>query len=207
MSIVCMYVQNVSCIAEVCKYCDVITCHVISPQPLTVQCQQKKRAPHGMWRGSAMTDGRFAYFTPDDFILLYRYKYSTKKWMDFPPCPYRNSGLATIDSELTTVGGRDDRYHPSNKLFTLRQRKWVEKYPPMNTTCCDPAVVSTPDGDYLIVIGGYVGGRWSATIFEVKNRRWHKLNSPQPLPMPSATICGAHAFSHNMWRSAECDRT
>ena len=146
-----------------------------------------------MFGGSATTDGRFAYFTPDYSTSLYRYEYSTEKWSDLPPCPYRNSGLAIIDSELTTVGGQDDRYY-TNKLFTLRNRKWVEKYPPMNTARNRPAVVSTSDGDYLIVIGGYGGdGRCTATVelFQVKNRRWHKLTDlPQPLPNSSATICG-----------------
>ena len=146
-----------------------------------------------MMRGSATTDGRFAYFTPDYSALLYQYEYSTEKWSDLPPCPYSDSGLAIIDTELTTVGGWDDRYHSTKKLFTLRQRKWVEKYPPMNTVCYSPAVVSTSDGDYVIVIGGYDGGRWTATVelFQVKNRRWHKLTDlPQPLHRPSATICG-----------------
>ena len=145
-----------------------------------------------------MTDGQFAYFTPRCSASLYQYEYSTEKWMDLPPCPYRDFGLAIIDSELTTVGGQDDRYcHPTNKLFTLQQRKWVEKYPPMNTARYSPAVVSTFDGDYLIVIGGDDGDGdsddWTATVelFQVKNRRWHKLtNLPQPLPTPSATICG-----------------
>ena len=140
-----------------------------------------------------MTDGQFAYFTPFISTSLYRYEYSTEKWSDLPPCPYHNSGLTIIDSELTTVGGLDDRSHHTNKLLTLRQRNWVMKYPPMNTACSRPAVVSTSDGDYLIVIGGYDGGRRTATVelFQVKNRRWHKLTDlPQPLPVPSATICG-----------------
>ena len=158
-----------------------------------MQCQKKKRAPRPMMRGSATTDGRFAYFTPFDSTSLYQYEYSTEKWSDLPPCPYRDSGLAIIDSELTTVGGEDDRSRHTNKLLTLRQRKWVEKYPPMNTVRDRPAVVSTSDGDYLIVIGGSGGGRWTATVelFQVKIRRWHKLTDlPQPLPNPSATICG-----------------
>ena len=145
-----------------------------------------------MWRGSATTDGRFAYFTPYS-TSLYQYEYSTEKWSDLPPCPYSDSGLAIIESELTTVGGLDERYPPTNKLFTLQQRKWVEKYPPMNTVRKSPAVVSTSDGDYLIVIGGFDGDRWTATVelFQVKNRRWQKLTDlPQPLTNPSATICG-----------------
>ena len=123
--------------------------------------------------------------------------------MDLPPCPYRNSGLAIIDSELTTVGGyhvgerdgwgRDGISYRTNTLFTLRQGKWVKKYPPMNTACERPAVVSTSDDDYLIVIGGWDGDDQTATVelFQVNNRRWHKLTDlPQPLPFPSATICG-----------------
>ena len=158
-----------------------------------MRCQQKKRAPRQMKRGSATTDGQFAYFTRRDSTSLYQYEYSTEKWLDLPPCPYRNSGLAIIDSELATVGGWVDRSRPTNKLFTLRQRKWVEKYPPMNTARSRPAVVSTSDGDYLIVIGGHDSDHWTATveIFQVKNRRWHKLTDlPRPLSFPSATICG-----------------
>ena len=145
-----------------------------------------------MERGSATTDGRFAYFTIAGSTSLYQYEYSTEKWSDLPLCPYHDSGLVIIDSELTTVGGQDDRYS-TKKLFTLRQGKWVEKYPPMNTAHRLPAVVSTSDGDYLIVIGGYIADYWTATVelFQVKNRSWHKLTDlPQPLFRLSATMCG-----------------
>ena len=158
-----------------------------------MQCQQKKRALCSMVRGSATTDRRFAYFTPVNSTSLYQYEYRTDRWMDLPPCPCRDSGLAIIDSELTTVGGWDNRSHRTNKLFTLRQRKWVKKYPPMNTARSDLAVVSTSDGEYLFVIGGYDGGGWMATVelFQTKNRKWHEpTHLPQPLPYPSATICG-----------------
>ena len=82
----------------------------------------------------------------------------------------------------------------TNKLYTLRQREWVEKYPPMNTAHSHPAVVSTSDGEHLIVIGGRGGGgSWTATVelFQVKSRRWYQLTDlPQHLSHPSATICG-----------------
>ena len=139
--------------------------------------------------------------------------------MDLPPCPYRDSGLAIIDRELTTVGGKDDRYHPTNKLFTLQQIEWVEKYPPMNIARSRSAVVSTSDGGYLIVIGGSDGSQWTATVelFQVKNRRWHKLTDlPKPLPEPSATICGdqlnviesySNGYSCSLQAQPSSDRT
>ena len=162
---------------------------------LTVQCRQrKKRAPCDMRRGSAATDGRFVYITPAGSFSLYQYECSTEKWKELPSCPYYDSGLAIIDSELTTVGGVHRVGH-TNKLFTLRQGKWVEVYPPMNTARSRPAVVSTSDGDYLIAIGGYgSNGAMTPTVelFQVKSKRWYKLTDlPQPLlPVPSATICG-----------------
>ena len=161
---------------------------------LTVQCRQKKRAPCNMVRGSAATDGRFVYITPRGSTSLYQYERSTEEWMELPSCPCRDSGLAIIDSELTTVGGMDRAGRRTNRLFTLRQGKWVEVYPPMNTARSSPAVVSTSDGDYLIAIGGYVSDRVATAtveLFRVKSRRWYKLTDlPQPLPFPSATICG-----------------
>ena len=148
-----------------------------------------------MSRGSAATDdGQFVYITPYGSTSRYQYECSTEEWTELPSCPYRDSGLAIIDSELTTVGGWDRAGRIMNKLFTLRQRKWVEVYPPMKTARSSPAVVSTSDGDYLIAIGGYGSDSdeiATVELFQVKSRRWYKpTDLPQSLPFPSATICG-----------------
>ena len=164
---------------------------MISTQ-LTVQCRDKKIAPLRMIRGSVTTDHQFAYFTADGYNTVYSYQWSTEKWEQLPPRPYHNSALVIIDGSLTAVGG-EDIYRCMNKLFTFRQRKWVEEYPPMNTAHSCPAVVSTSDSDYIIVIGGYDGDRWTTTVelFHVSSRRWYELTDlPQPLTRPSATICG-----------------
>ena len=154
-----------------------------------------------MARGSAATDGRFLYITPANFTSLYHYECSTEEWTKLPSCPYCNSGLAIIDSELTTVGGWDIAGR-TNELFTLRQGKWVEVYPPMNTARSSPAVVSTSDGDHHIALGGYDSDGVTATVelCQVKSREWYKLTDlPQPLPRPSATICGdlLHVIGHD----------
>ena len=166
---------------------------MISPQ-LTVQCHRKKKAPREMIRGSATTDHQFAYFSNSN--LVYSYEWNTEQWNVLPSSPYYNRALVIIDGTLTTVGGRNYRSGYTNKLFTLRQRQWVEEYPPMNTARSSPAVVSTSGGDYIIVIGGCGDDGWNGTVelFQVKTRRWYKLtNIPQP-------------FSYNMWQSTTCNR-
>ena len=163
---------------------------MIFPQ-LTVQCHKKKTAPCKMWRGSATTDDQFAYFTPAGSELVYRYQLSTEKWEKLPSSPYWNSGLVIIDGELTAVGGEGGS-HYTNELFTLQQGQWVVNYPPMNTARYMTTVVSTSFGKYIVVIGGHVSGRWTATVelFHVRSRRWYELtNLPQALTLPSATIC------------------
>ena len=176
-----------------CSYRHVYSRHVISPQ-LTVQCHRKKTAPCEMYRGSATTDHQFSYFTPRGSNSVYSYQWSTEKWDELPPCLYRNSGLVIINGQLTAVGGYDgSRARHTNKLFTLRQRQWIEEYPPMNTARSMTTVVSSSDGEYIIVIGGDGDGGWTGTVelFQVSSRRWHQLKDlPQPLPFPSATICG-----------------
>ena len=61
----------------------------------------------------------------------------------------------------------------------------------MNTARSYTAVVSTSDGKYIVVIGGW-DGCWTATVelFHVRSRRWYELtNLPQALSYPSGTIC------------------
>ena len=96
---------------------------------LIVQCHPKKKAPYEMYRGSATTDHQFAYFISLHSDSVYRYEWNTEQWNELPSYPYYNCALVTIDGTLTTVGGYSISGY-TNKLFTLRQRQWVEEYPP-----------------------------------------------------------------------------
>ena len=157
-----------------------------------MQCHDKKTAPCGMRSGTATSDLQYAYFMPNGSQSVYRYVWSTEKWDGLPPCLYRDSALVTIDGALTAMGGQDGS-HYTNKLFTLRQRRWVEELPPMKTARSDTAVVSTPGGEYVLVIGGVGDGGWTTTVelFQVRSRRWaERTHLPQSITLPSATICG-----------------
>ena len=168
---------------------------MISPQ-LTVQYHtQKKKAPCEICRGSAVADLNIVYCMTNYSNSVYRYQLREDQWNDLPSCPYMDSGLVVIDGVLTAVGGSDGSCR-TNKLFTLRQSRWVEEYPPMNTARTYHAVVSTSNGRYMnvIVIGGYVGGgRWidAVELYNTGSSTWSKITSlPQPLtPHPSAAIC------------------
>ena len=63
----------------------------------------------------------------------------------------------------------------------------------MKTARSMTAVISTTDGNNVIVIGGLCGGglTTSVELFQVKSKRWYELiDLPQPLEFPSATVCG-----------------
>ena len=170
----------------------IITCHVISPQ-LTVQCHtQKKTVPCGMSRGSAVADLNNVYCSPSGSKSVYRYRLREDQWNDLPSCPYMNSGLVVIDGVLTAVGGVEGSHH-TNKLFTLRQSRWVEEYPPMKTARSSPVVVSTSDGGHMNVIAiGGGGVRWidAVELYNTGSSTWSQITSlPQPLTRPSAAIC------------------
>ena len=170
---------------------------MISPQ-LTVQCHtQKKTAPRGMASGSAVADLNIVYCAPRDSNSVYRYLLREDQWNDLPSRPYENSGLVVIDGELTAVGGWDGS-RMTNKLFTLRQSRWVEEYPSMNTTRSYPAVVSTSNDRHMniITIGGW-GDRWidAVELYNTGSSTWSQITSlPQPLPFPSATISDTQLY-------------
>ena len=144
-----------------------------------------------MLRGSATSDGRqFAYFAPRGSAFVFSYEWCKEEWRRLPLCPNKNPGLVTVNGNLVAVGGG----HFSNKLYTLREGRWVEEYPPVSTGRESPAVVSTSDGHFIICIGGNVGvsvPTAAVELLDTRNNKWYKLlDLPEPLRYPSATVCG-----------------
>ena len=180
---------------------NIYECHLTSPQ-LTMRCHHK--APCRMIRGSAASDLQFAYFAPEGSYSVYSYECNTEKWKELASCQYSKSALVIIDGQLTTLGGFESGSGYTNKLLTLRQRRWVEEYPPMKTARSSPAAVSTHD--YVIVIGGWIGDIiGTVELYQVVTRQWYGLtNLPQPLTFPSAAICRNRV--HVIGGTAFCSR-
>ena len=161
---------------------------VYSPIQLSVVCCPKQKAPLRMLRGSAASDSRYAYFTPYESRLLYRYEWSTGKWDEITPCHTYDSGLVYSYGELVSVSGES-----LLRSLALQGGRWVEKYPPLKTARSSPAVVDTGSG-YVFVIGGCIAGEhWTVAVdlFEVNSRKWYRVTDlPEPLMAPSVAMCG-----------------
>ena len=147
-----------------------------------------------MRRGSAVSDQNVAYFTPYCSNSLYRYTLREDKWEDLPKCTYHSSGLVIIDHKLTAVGGKVDRSRYTNEVLTLHEGEWGEEYSGMNTARSSPAVVSTSDGQHVIVIGGEsttnsifkmlfrgVSTNTAVELLNTGTKRWTQITS---LPKP-----------------------
>ena len=146
-----------------------------------------------MLRGSAAADQNFAYFTSWNSNAVYRYLLNEDEWHVLPSCPYEDTGLFFVDGALTAVGGWEGSCR-TNKLVTLQQEQWIEKYPPMNVARSRPAIVNACAGGYrdVVVIGGFDdASSWTAVVevLNIERMTWSQLTSlPQPLYCPSATI-------------------
>ena len=173
---------------------------MISPQ-LALQCHtQKKTAPCEMYRGSATADQNITFCSPDDSNSIYCYQLRDNKWNVLPSCPFASSGLVIIHGVLTAVGEWYGPRRITNKLCTLRQSKWVEEFPPMNTARYSPAVVRTVDGQHMnvVVIGGVGDGdRWinAVELYSTGSNTWSQITSlQQHFIYPSATICHRNLY-------------
>ena len=89
-------------------------------------------------------------------------------------------------------------YHPDpeNKLLSLRDKKWVERFPAMPTKRYSAAAVT--QGHYLIVAGGQIGmARYLNTVevMDTKTLIWSAVaNLPSSVFWASATVCGDQVY-------------
>ena len=114
-----------------------------------------------------------------------------------PPTYYDDFSLASIEDELTTVGGwymRLSSYRTSNKLQSYIRGKWVIKYPPMPTKRYGCTAVYANHA--FIVVGGskqdfHGTSLASVEILNTISKQWSTVSSlPLPTHLPSVSICG-----------------
>ena len=158
---------------------------------MSLQWQTCSDAPEDMFRGSAVSHDKMAYFNSHGSTAVYQFE--EDQWTALPECPHYWSALTVVNNQLTTVGGSHDRRGeaPTNSLASLtgegKDRKWVEHFPRMPTSRWSLAAVCR--GTSLIAAGGCDGGRTLRTVevMDTESLQWTLVN-PLPHPMYLASI-------------------
>ena len=148
-----------------------------------------------MYRGAAVSHGNMAYFNSELSTAVYCYESQRRLWQKLPDCHSYYSALVMADNKLTTIGGRDQQWQPTNSLASLtgkgKDSKWVELFPRMPTARYLLAAVCR--GRNVIAAGGRGdGGRRLNTveILDTELRQWSSAASlPHPMYLASITVC------------------
>ena len=150
-----------------------------------------------MYRGAAVSHGNVAYFNSRGSTAVYSYESQRQLWRQLPDCSTKNSALVMADNKLTTIGGWDQHYRPTNSLASLtgegKDSKWVELFPRMPTARYHLAAVCR--GRNVIAAGGIGdGGRRVTTveILDTELRQWSRGSAgslPHPMSVASITVC------------------
>ena len=160
---------------------------------LTLKWRKGPKAPAAMSRGSSTIIGETVFVNPFDSQDVYAFHCNTTQWSTLPQSPCMRSTLTTINSMLTTVGGKDttSRYKTTNKVITHRDHKWVELYPPMPTGRYGAAVLSTTT--HVAVMGGRNdGNRLAITeVMDIQTKQWSTASPlPYGISLATTTLCG-----------------
>ena len=172
-----------------------------------MQWRSGRRAPRMMCNlhNGAVVCGNVVYFNPGGSKNIYAYDHTLpirRSWSQHSDCLYIGCSLAVVNNLLTTIGGGDPGFSPTNKLFcftrlsTSSDVTWLETLPPMPTERWN--TVSLCTGAFLIVAGGL--GKWGSllTTVEVLNTetcQWFSVNDlPHPVNSVSGAVCGDHIY-------------
>ena len=164
---------------------------------LTLKWRKGPKAPAAMISGSSTIIGETVYVNASTSLDVYAFHCNTTQWSTLPLCPYIVSTLTTINSMLTTVGGRDTTsgYKTTNKVITHRVHKWVELYPPMPTERYLAAVLSTTT--HVAVMGGLKdGNRLAITeVMDIQTKQWSTASPlPYGISLATTTLCGEFLY-------------
>ena len=163
----------------------------------------EEEAPEAMLRGTAVVDGDIVYFMHQYLGKVYSYNSTTSWWAKLLYCPHKESSLAVVRGQLTTIGGRKFELLTSserilNKLlslcFTARGEEWAEHFPAMPTKRYGATAVTA--ADFLIVAGGI-------TIHGDSNpRKLYCTNAVEVLSLSSLTWSPVASLPHSYTRAS-----
>lgn len=174
----------------------------------SVTIKRGKDTPAEMSRGSAaVTDGK-CYFISHEDTNIRVYDAVKDDWFSLRQSLYKETSLAIINGLPTTIGGQapNDRYEHTNRLHSLSNRRWTEKFPPMivdstlgvDNKKCHTTVVQT--GTSLIVIGGLNNNGYQkrVDVLDTTTSLWSGVHQlPSYCFQGSAAICDDVLYVEN----------
>ena len=148
--------------------------------------------------GAAVVHGNTALFSRG--YNVYSYRVTEDEWTRLPPCKYRDSALAVVNDQLTTIGGWVPATVPTNSLLSLSGsppvQRWEEVLPPMPTERLLLAAATTPT--HLVVAGGNRGLVDPLSTLEVLSTETLQWSTASSLPKALADIqmifCDGHFY-------------
>lgn len=104
----------------------------------------------------------------------------TNEWHKLPSMrtPRNGAGYCTWKGKFVIIGGKDntDSFLNTVEMFDLETRTWSE-LPPMNEKRAWCAAGVIDNGDSIVVVGGYRGGRSLASAELYRDGQWERLPS------------------------------
>ena len=150
--------------------------------------------------GSSAVHGNKAYFSDCSYMGVVEYNCETKLWCEMPALPISRFTIVCVEHLLTSVGGFKPGLFsgsPTNKVYSLIDRKWVNHFPAMKNERKDPVAVYAHN--ILVVAGGVGNGDEPVSMIEVLNTRTKQWSTASSLPieMYQASVvafCGNHFY-------------
>lgn len=126
----------------------------------------------------------------DDESAIFQYSITNNTWRTLPKCPASQQGLATLNGEIISIGGKLPQ-GAINTVYTFRNGEWMEILPPMLTARYLLSAVSH-NNEFIVAAGGLIGTRRDGQAFGVENvevyikeRQWYATTR---LPTPQVTL-------------------
>ena len=171
------------------------------PKPrISLHWEKLPDAPQEVEGGTAVSQGKMAYFNGYNSTMVYAYNSELRKWSRLPDCPQICFSLVVTVGMLTAVGGVLGEYpggEPTSILRSLdgRSGTWMKHFPAMPTE--RQSLVAVCSGQSLIAAGGYQSGICLTTVevLDVVSLQWFTASSlPQLFWGGTATICGDRLY-------------
>ena len=123
---------------------------------------------------------------------IFQYHIIDNRWTTLCQCPVLHQGLASLNDELISVGGKSS-HGATNIVYTFRDNQWKEVLPPMPTPRYSLSTMS--HNDLIVAAGGSTGTardgeslRTQAVEIYTRDRQWY-ITKPIPIPLVLASIC------------------